>query len=122
MGNIDIDAMRYQLEAQRAIKEAIEDAGGHIKEVPPVKHKSMFEPDNVIHPAHYQTNIKGLETIDMIYAVLGPERFEGYCRGNALKYLARADDKGNTIEDLRKAIVYIKWEIEIRKKENKGND
>ena len=78
--------------------------------------------DAVNHPAHYQTYIDGLETIDIIYAVLGPERFEGYCRGNALKYLARADDKGNTIEDLEKAIVYIKWEIEIRKKENKGND
>jgi hypothetical protein len=78
--------------------------------------------DNVNHPAHYQTYIDGLETIDIIYAVLGPERFEGYCRGNALKYLARADDKGNTIEDLEKAIVYLKWEIEIRKKENKGND
>ena len=78
--------------------------------------------DAVNHPANYQTYIDGLETIDMIYAVLGPERFEGYCRGNALKYLARADDKGNTIEDLEKAIVYIKWEIEIRKKENKGND
>ena len=72
--------------------------------------------DAVNHPAHYQTYIDGLETIDIIYAVLGPERFEGYCRGNALKYLARADDKGNTIEDLEKAIVYIKWEIEIRKK------
>ena len=77
--------------------------------------------DNVNHPAHYQTYIAGLETIDIIYAVLGPERFEGYCRGNALKYLARADDKGNTIEDLEKAVKYISWEIEIRRKE-KQND
>lgn len=73
--------------------------------------------DNVNHPAHYQTYIEGLETIDMIYAVLGPERFEGYCRGNALKYLARADDKGNTVEDLEKARVYLSWEIQIRKRE-----
>ena len=96
------------------IDEAIK--AKHAKDPVPVK------ADNVNHPAHYQTYIDGLETIDIIYAVLGPERFEGYCRGNALKYLARADDKGNTIEDLEKAIVYIKWEIEIRKKENKGND
>ena len=73
--------------------------------------------DNVNHPAHYQTYVEGLETIDIIYAVLGPERFEGYCRGNALKYLARADDKGNTVEDLEKAAKYISWEIEIRRKE-----
>ena len=73
--------------------------------------------DNVNHPQHYQTYVSGLETIDMIYAVLGPEKFEGYCRGNALKYLARADDKGNTVEDLEKARVYLSWEIQIRKRE-----
>ena len=88
----------------------------HAKDPVPVK------ADAVNHPAHYRTYIDGLETIDMIYAVLGPERFKGYCRGNALKYLARADDKGKPIEDLEKAIVYIRWEIEIKKKENKGND
>ena len=73
--------------------------------------------DNVNHPQHYQTYVSGLETIDMIYAVLGPEKFKGYCRGNALKYLARADDKGNTVEDLEKARVYLSWEIQIRKRE-----
>ena len=77
--------------------------------------------DNVNHPAHYQTYIEGLETIDIIYAVLGPERFEGYCRWNALKYLARADDKCNTIEDLEKAVKYISWEIEIRRKEEQND-
>ena len=87
----------------------------HAKDPAPVK------ADAVNHPAHYQTYIDGLETIDIIYAVLGPERFEGYCRGNALKYLARADDKGNTIEDLEKAVKYISWEIEIRRKEEQND-
>ena len=31
--------------------------------------------DNVNHPKHYETHIKGLEAIDIIYAALGPERF-----------------------------------------------
>lgn len=116
MGDIDIDAMRYQLETHRAIKEAIESAGGRIKEIPPVKHKLMFESDNVHHPKHYETYIKGLETIDIIYAALGPDLFKGYCRGNVLKYLLRADQK-NGVEDLEKAAVYLDWEIDIRKRE-----
>ena len=70
--------------------------------------------DNVNHPKHYQTHIKGLETIEIIYAALGAERFEGYCRGNVLKYLLRADKK-NGIEDLEKAAVYLSWEIKTRK-------
>lgn len=99
-----------------ALRAAIE-ADSRITSVPPIKLKPMFETDSVHHPKHYETYIDGLETIDIIYAVLGPERFEGYCRGNALKYLARADVKGNTVEDLEKAVKYIGWEIEIRRKE-----
>ncbi len=72
--------------------------------------------DNVHHPQHYETYIKGLETIDIIYAALGPELFGWYCRGNVLKYLLRADQK-NGVEDLEKARVYLSWEIEIRKRE-----
>lgn len=72
--------------------------------------------DNVNHPKHYETYIEGLEAIDIIYAALGPEKFVGYCRGNALKYLLRADAKNGT-EDLEKAQVYLNWEIQIRKKE-----
>lgn len=74
------------------------------------------KPDNVNHPKHYETYIDGLETIDIIYAALGPERFEGYCRGNVIKYLLRAEQK-NGVEDLEKAAVYLDWEINIRKRE-----
>jgi hypothetical protein len=40
-----------------------------------------------------------------------------FCVGNAVKYLWRADHKGNDIEDLRKAAWYINREIERREKE-----
>ena len=66
-------------------------------------------------PPHYKTYVNNIETINMIFAVLGPEGFKAYCRGEALKYLARADRKGNTIEDLEKAAKYLAWEIETRK-------
>lgn len=70
--------------------------------------------DNVNHPKHYEI-VPGVEAIDVIRAVTG-DGFAGYCRGNALKYLVRADHKGGT-EDLRKAMVYIGWEIEAREAE-----
>lgn len=38
----------------------------------------------------------------------------GFCLGNAVKYIWRADLKQDAIEDLRKAVWYINREIEKR--------
>ncbi len=43
---------------------------------------------------------------DVMRAWMTPEQFEGYLRGNALKYLARYPDK-NGLEDLKKAEHYL---------------
>jgi hypothetical protein len=66
----------------------------------------MFEPkpDEVNHPAHYK--VGGIETIDFIEA-----KKLGYNLGNVVKYLTRADHKGNKLEDLRKAQWYLTREI-----------
>lgn len=66
----------------------------------------MFEPasDPVNHPAHYK--VGGIETIDFIEA-----KKLGYNLGNVVKYLTRADHKGNKLEDLRKAQWYLTREI-----------
>lgn len=37
---------------------------------------------------------------------MSPEQFEGYLRGNVIKYVARYDKKGG-VEDLRKAAHYL---------------
>ena len=66
--------------------------------------------DNVYHPKHYQIPGLPVESIVIIRAILGAEGFKKFCRGNALKYLIRADNKGG-IEDLKKARVYLSWEI-----------
>lgn len=66
--------------------------------------------DNVYHPQHYQIPGLPVESIVIIRAILGAEGFKKFCRGNALKYLIRADNKGG-IEDLKKARVYLNWEI-----------
>lgn len=61
--------------------------------------------DMVNHPPHYK--VGGVETIDYIEAKLTSEEFSGYCKGNALKYISRANHKKDATEDLRKAIWYL---------------
>ena len=60
--------------------------------------------DNVNHPAHYK--VGGIETIDFIEA-----KGLNYNIGNVVKYLTRADHKGNRREDLAKARWYLNREI-----------
>jgi hypothetical protein len=61
-------------------------------------------PDPVNNPAHYTAG--GIETIDFIEA-----KKLNYNIGNVVKYLTRADHKGNKLEDLRKAQWYLSREI-----------
>jgi hypothetical protein len=41
----------------------------------------------------------------------------GFCLGNALKYIWRADLKGSDVEDLRKAVFYLEREISLRQRQ-----
>ena len=66
------------------------------------------ESDSVNHPAHYK--VGGIETIDFIEA-----KGLGYNLGNVVKYITRADHKGNKLEDLRKAQWYLTREINALK-------
>lgn len=59
--------------------------------------------DNVNHPKHYTSHPSGIECITIT-------RHMNFNRGNAIKYIWRADLK-NGIEDLRKAAWYIQDEI-----------
>jgi hypothetical protein len=61
-------------------------------------------PDPVNHPSHYTTG--GIETIDFIEA-----KSLNYNLGNAVKYITRADHKGNRLQDLQKAKWYLEREI-----------
>ena len=60
--------------------------------------------DMVNSPSHYQGN--NFEVIDIIndYSL----NFE---LGNAIKYILRADKKGNKKQDLMKAVWYLKHEL-----------
>ena len=60
--------------------------------------------DMVNHPSHYK--VGGIETIDFIEA-----KSLGYNLGNVVKYITRADHKGNKLEDLKKAQWYLNREV-----------
>ena len=66
--------------------------------------------DNVNHPKHYTQHPSGVECIQITEHM-------GFCLGNAIKYIWRADLKNDAIEDLEKAQWYIAREIEKRKKQ-----
>lgn len=56
--------------------------------------------DDISRPSHY--NHGRFETIDVI------EDWKlGYHLGNVVKYISRADHKGNREKDLRKALWYL---------------
>lgn len=71
--------------------------------------------DMVKQPPHYKQG--GMEVIKILRAKLSPEEFEGFCKGNILKYVMRSKHK-NGVEDLKKAQVYLKWLIEAEEKKN----
>ena len=63
--------------------------------------------EKVNHPAHY--NSGKFEAIDVIAdAGFG----EGFCLGNALKYILRAKHKESYIEDIKKAHWYLEYLIQ----------
>ncbi len=62
--------------------------------------------DIINNPMHY--TVGGYEAIDVIKAKLSPEEYRGYCKGNVLKYMMRANYKGHHDDDVQKAHYYMK--------------
>jgi hypothetical protein len=61
----------------------------------------------VDHPPHYNGHPSGVECIDVVEHM-------SFNLGNAVKYVWRADLKGDALEDLRKARWYLDREIARR--------
>ena len=68
------------------------------------EYKQMVE-DNVNNPSHY--NRKNIEAICAIEASMDAEDFQGYLKGNTLKYIWRYKYKTKPLEDLEKAQYYL---------------
>jgi len=73
----------------------------------------MKENDPVNHPAHYTSHPSGVECIQIT-------RWMNFNLGNAIKYIWRAGNKGNALEDLKKARWYL--DDEIKRREDLLND
>lgn len=65
------------------------------------------------HPNHYnQGKYEPIEVID--------DWNLNFNLGNTIKYIARAEHKGKPLEDLKKAMFYLQYEI--NKREEKTNE
>ena len=86
--------------------------GAHYVDCPPVAPTvptPLPTADMVNHPPHYTGHPSGVECITVTEHM-------GFCLGNAMKYIWRADLKHDAVEDLRKAVWYIEREITRRTK------
>jgi hypothetical protein len=68
--------------------------------------------DLVNHPNHYKSEgVSGIECIDAIQAALTEEEFQGFCKGNNIKYTWRANRKKQAGSDINSAGTNIKKAI-----------
>jgi hypothetical protein len=90
-------------EVEAAKAESLQlDSSGHFR-------IGVTAPDIVNHPPHYKAG--GIETLDFIEA-----KDLNYRLGNVVKYVSRAGKKDtDPVQDLEKAMFYLKREIEARK-------
>lgn len=73
--------------------------------------------EKVNHPSHY--NAGKIEALDVIEDA---GFLEGFCLGNALKYILRANHKSDYVGDLEKAAWYINYMVKKKKDHDKGLD
>lgn len=69
--------------------------------------------EKIDHPEHYNSNPSGIECIEVVEHL-------NFNRGNAVKYIWRAGEKGDAIEDLKKAAWYVAREIARIQKQQLG--
>ena len=62
--------------------------------------------DPVNNPKHYTGHPSGIECIQVTEHM-------GFCLGNAVKYICRAEHKGNYAQDLNRAIWYLRRYVEL---------
>lgn len=85
----------HAYEHEEAVRKALQDLAT----------KQTVAEDVVNSPSHY--NSGGIECIQAIEASMELEAFQGYLKGNTLKYLWRMSYKGKALEDCKKAQWYL---------------
>lgn len=105
-------------EEENFLQEANLNFKGLSCEAPPSTDQQIAQrsvQDNVNHPPHYNSGKARCECGRRIECI-DVSRHHNFNIGNAFKYLWRADLKGSSVEDLRKAVWYIQDEIKERVK------
>ena len=67
--------------------------------------KKIKDADLINNPTHYNTG--DIECIEAIQASMTTRQFQGYLKGNVMKYVWRHEYKGKMLDDLRKARWYL---------------
>jgi len=81
-------------------------SSGESETTQPTPSSSKTGKNNTVnHPPHYNKHPSGVECIEIIEHL-------NFCRGNAIKYIWRAGEKGDEVEDLKKAIWYLAREVQ----------
>lgn len=96
----------YHLPA-KGLRARLLNIADDLTDAPPASTPALSAVD---HPAHYGGAADPFEAIKVIEAWS-----LGFCLGNTVKYIRRADLKGAPIEDLEKAAWYLNREIQRRK-------
>jgi len=81
----------------------------HIDDGTPPINALDKKPDMVNSPPHYRQG--NVECIEAIEAMLTKAEFDGYCKGNVVKYIWRENHKGR-VESLKKAQWYLNKLVE----------
>jgi hypothetical protein len=71
-----------------------------VKSKRPAKPKAVKPASDPTNPDHYK--VGGIETIEFIKAKLTFEEYQGYLKGNVLKYASRIGHKGDPVIDAGK--------------------
>lgn len=87
--------------------------------------KSTTTHDAVNHPSHYTDG-----SIEVITYIEDKGLIEGFCKGNAIKYISRAgkktsaslDDLEKEIQDLNKAVWYLQYLVDYYERTKKKGD
>jgi hypothetical protein len=75
------------------------------------RRRAAEQPDPVNHPPHYTSSPARCECGRQIECI-DVTRHLNFNRGNVIKYVWRAGSKGSEVEDLEKALWYLKDELE----------
>lgn len=73
--------------------------------------KPILTAPDVSSLAHYAAS--GIQPIAYMLANYSIAEFEGYLKGNVVKYISRYPNK-NGVEDLKKAQIYLQWLVELK--------